>query len=259
MSTPFQTNSVKEASRENRPPDSKVGSKTKRTLILSDVHHKYKKAQKLIDEVKADKVIHLGDHQDNFGDGVGNAVATAKWTRDRLDAGDIILLGNHDLPYWFWNDKHDWGCGWTPDKHRAIQSIIPEYDRLKFKLWVECEGWILSHAGFTAMYADLIPNPLTFLEETLWRGFTHPLIYHVGASRGGVGGGGGVLWLDWNDFKRENALKGVAWKQIVGHTPLSYPSGKKRQDGNIDWCIDTHLHHYGIIEDGKFTVHSINE
>lgn len=70
-----------------------------KTLILPDIHHRYKIAQSIIDSVKADKIVHLGDHQDNFGDTVGQAVNTARWTRERLEAGDTILLGNHDLPY----------------------------------------------------------------------------------------------------------------------------------------------------------------
>jgi len=238
-------------------PHSQTGTKAKRTLIIPDVHHKHKIAQSIIDRVPHDVVIHLGDHQDNFGDTVGHAVNTARWTRDRLDAGDTILLGNHDLPYWFYHEKHHWECGWTPEKHRAIQRYVDINSRKKFKLWVECEGWVLSHAGFCSMYADLIPHHDIFIDETLHAGTTHPLIYHVGASRGGRGNTGGVLWLDWNDFKRLGDLGGVASKQIVGHTPHKYPNGKKRMDGNTDWCLDTHLCHYGIIEDGKLTIHEV--
>lgn len=232
----------------------------KRTLILSDIHHKIKKAQEIIDFVPHDHVIHLGDHQDNFGDNVWQAIATAKWTRDRLDAGDTVLLGNHDLPYWFWHEKHNWGCGWEPEKHQAIQDIIPDLERKKFKLWTECEGWVLSHAGFCSMYADLIPHHDIFLEETLWAGTTHPLIYHVGARRGGKGQSGSCLWLDWMDLTRDGGpAKNV--QQIVGHTPYKKPQsylGASYEDLSSrtrGWNLDTHLHHYGIIEDGRLTVH----
>lgn len=225
-----------------------------RTLILPDIHHRVHIARAIIDLEKADQIVHLGDHQDNFGDSPANAVVTAAWTKERLEAGDIVLLGNHDLPYWFYHEKHNWGCGWTPEKHRVIQAIIPDELRRKFRLWAEVDGWILSHAGFTSMYADLIPSQDIFLEETLWQGKTHPLIYHVGSRRGGMGPGGGILWLDWDDFKMNEDASNVAWKQIVGHTPHKYPQDKKRLDGNTDWNLDTNLKHYGILEDGKLTI-----
>lgn len=227
-----------------------------KTLILPDVHHKHKVAQRIIDHAKCDHVIHLGDHQDDFGDTVGHAVNTAKWTRDRLDAGDTILLGNHDLPYWFPHDKHNWGCGWEPEKHAAIQRYIDAKSRKKFKLWTECEGWVLSHAGFVKMYEDLREHHDIFIEETLWAGTTHPLLYHVGARRGGFGsgaGGGGVLWCDWHD------LHPRPFKQIVGHTPYKEPQHKGKEtfgnDADLDWNLDTHLHYYGIIEEGKLSIH----
>lgn len=227
-----------------------------KTLILADVHHKWKVAQRIIDHAKCDHVIHLGDHQDDFGDTVGHAVNTAKWTRDRLDAGDTILLGNHDLPYWFPHEKHNWGgCGWEPEKHAAIQRYIGKEDRKKFKLWVECEGWVLSHAGFCSMYADLIPHHDIFIEETLHAGSTHPLICHVGGLRGGKGRGGGVLWMDWRDMIAEPGAPKVA--QIVGHTP--YPDCQHDTLTTSEGFftrhnLDTHLRYYGIIEDGELCI-----
>ncbi len=256
MSTLIEDHITETSVREGEQTHREAGTPPKRTLIIPDVHHKHKIAQSIIDHVQADHIIHLGDHQDNFGDTVGHAVNTARWTRDRLDAGDTILLGNHDLPYWFWNDKHDWGCGWTPDKHRAIQSIITRERRCEFKLWVECEGWVLSHAGFTSMYADLIPHHDIFMEETLWYGSTHQLIYHVGARRGGRGSGGGVLWLDWLDLMLSNP----PLKQIVGHTPhanFQTYRGLINHDYSQAWNLDTHLHHYGILEGGELTVHEV--
>ena len=230
-----------------------IGTKVKRTLIIPDVHLKYKIAQSIIDSVPHDAVIHLGDHQDSFGDTIDQAVNTAKWTKDRLDAGDTILLGNHDLPYWFPHPKHEWGCGWDSGKHFAIQRYLSTKDRKKFKLWVECAGWLLSHAGFCSMYTDLIPYHDIFIDETLHAGTTHPLIYAVGASRGGVGRGGGCLWLDWQDMIQEPVLQ--PFRQIVGHTPYSKPQYHK--GCAVAHNLDTHLGHYGIIEGGKLSVHEV--
>lgn len=261
MFSSTQDSLVEDSVRESQSIDSQdrgstKETKAKRTLIIPDVHHKWKKAQEIIDSIPHDHVIHLGDHQDNFGDNVYQAITTAKWTRDRLDAGDTILLGNHDLPYWFWHDKHNWGCGWEPEKHVAIQGIIPAEKRKLFKLWVECEGWVLSHAGFSNIYANLIPHHDIFMEETLWAGSTHPLIYHVGQSRGGRGISGGVLWLDWNDMRPLDNIR-----QLVGHTPHKKPQHHEcRRDDNfdeLDWNLDTHLHHYGIIEGGVLSIYEV--
>lgn len=257
MQSCLQDNATETSIGTDQPLDRKAGAKAKRTLVLPDIHHKWRLAQSIIDQTACDHVIHLGDHQDNFGDNAWQALATAKWTKSRLDAGDTILLGNHDLPYWFPNRKHDWGCGWDQDKHKIIQSVLSTEDRKKFKLWTECEGWLLSHAGFTSMYADLIPHHDIFIDETLHVGGTHPLIYHVGARRGGKGRGGGVLWCDWRDLIQEPAKKPL--RQIVGHTPYPEPQYYIQESkGYTPWeayNLDTHLNHYGIIKNGKLTIH----
>ena len=38
-------------------------------------------------------------------------------------------------------------------------------------------------------------------------------------------------------------------RQIVGHTPGHEVRYKKG-----DVCLDTHLHHYGLLEDGELTI-----
>lgn len=227
-----------------------------KTLIIPDVHHRIKVAQAIIDKEKADQVVHLGDHQDNFGDGPEDTQRTAKWTRERLEAGDLILLGNHDLPYWFWNYAHDWNCGWTPEKHAAIQNIIPLEMRKKFRLWTSVDGWLLSHAGFfppPALFGAMLTDKgqEIFLDETLWRGETHPIISAVGHSRGGPHARGGILWLDWDKEFLPNEQK-----QIVGHTPHTQPVFKtyRYDDAIKSWGLDTHMTHYGILQDGKLTI-----
>lgn len=214
-----------------------------RTLIIPDVHHRIKIAQSIIDSEKADKVVHLGDHQDNFHDTPDHAIATAHWTLSRLEAGDTILLGNHDLQYAFPHPMH--GCsGWTRDKAQFVTPMLHPI-RSKFRLWDQVDGWTLSHAGFSSASLPWI-NRQDELLDLLMSGDTHWVIGGSGKIRGGIHKHPGVLWQDWtHEFKPVPNLK-----QIVGHTALPFP----KQLGD-NWCIDTHLQHYGIIEDGKFTVH----
>lgn len=219
-----------------------------RTLVIPDVHHRWVRAQVIIDREQADHVVHLGDHQDNHGDIKGDAVATAHWTKSRLDAGDTILLGNHDLPYWFYHHLHE--CpGWDAEKHRAIQPILSPEDRRKLRLWVEVEGWLLSHAGFPSYHSGHIHEEQYYLEK-LWAGRPDPLIY---ASRGRMQRDAidGVLWLDWDDFV---PLIGI--RQIVGHTPAPMPRRKWALGGMANIALDTNLKHYAVIEDGVVTVKS---
>jgi hypothetical protein len=68
--------------------------------------------------------------------------------------------------------------------------------------------------------------------------------FMAGVERGGPARYGGILWCDWNAFEPIKDLP-----QIVGHTP----GREVRYKGN-SICLDTHLHHYGLLENGELTV-----
>jgi predicted phosphodiesterase len=67
-----------------------------RILVLSDIHHRYRRVQHLIENVKHDKCILLGDYFDAWGDSDYEAIDTANWLRDKVLYNDkiIALTGN---------------------------------------------------------------------------------------------------------------------------------------------------------------------
>ncbi len=226
-----------------------------RTLILPDIHHKIERAQSIIDLEHADRIVHLGDHQDNFGDDAAYAAKTATWTKQRLDAGDEIIIGNHDIPYYFPHRLHTWGCGFTRDKKLEVDKHIQRKQLEQFRLWVWVDGWLCSHAGFAKCYAGLYEGfteaEHTLRLATLLRGCSEPEIYSVGRERGGKQQFGGILWQDWDALQPLSGLK-----QLVGHTQGRSVRSKHTHDSQ-NYCIDTGLRHYAIIEDGKLEIREI--
>lgn len=52
-----------------------------KTVIISDIHHRWRKAEAIIAKEKAKKVIFLGDYFDDFNDNPHAARTTAQWLK----------------------------------------------------------------------------------------------------------------------------------------------------------------------------------
>ncbi len=234
-------------------------------LIIPDIHHRTAVADRILAAEPADEVYFLGDYQDDFHDTPAQAKSTAQWMRRQIEAGHKLIWGNHDLPYGFLPRRH--ACpGYTPEKAVAVRKILqPEHWR-RLRLWyiipAEPRPWILSHAGIDRAW--LHPgnaNPVSFLDhlqeealEALYeKSGSHPLFYYCGDARGGPDPYSGPLWMDWGDFRPISGLN-----QIVGHTPLRNPDEYSRED-STNWCIDTHLKHYAVLEDGALSLRRVSE
>lgn len=231
-----------------------------KTLVLPDIHHKVVRAQRIIDLEAADRVVHLGDHQDNYNDSPDDARQTALWTRERLAAGDEIIIGNHDLPYYYHTDYSNWRCGWGPLKHRAVRETLSQGSIRMMRLWVWVDGWLCSHAGITSSYLQGLPcgtwscTPAYqehFL-DLLAAGLPVPLVHDVGRRRGGDLAHGGLLWEDFRDLHGTPGLK-----QLVGHTQAPDVRERYWPDRGAEVCIDTGLRHYAIIKDGELVIREI--
>ena len=257
-----------------------------RILVISDIHNRHAKVQKLLETVEYDRCIMLGDFFDDFNDFPEDVRQTALWLRDTVIPNKkiTILTGNHCQSYIYSFNPNAWCTGFTKEKHAAIFSVL-DYDtfRANFKWFHVEQGFLFSHAGVTNKVWKEIQRMEpegTALFDVLhrWvdksdngiRTLTAMPLFEAGWSRGGRQANGGMTWADWSEF---GPISGV--NQIVGHTPhkvpeinIQFDDGVVKRINAYDWAwnseklltrnvtslnfaLDTHSHHFAIIEDGK--------
>lgn len=206
------------------------------SLIIPDLHHRWKQAEAIINHVGPDETIFLGDYFDDFNDTPAMVTATSKWLLQSVNTPNRIhLFGNHDQAYAYPMYKSFLCSGWTPLKSMIVNEVISgdTWDKIKWYHFLD-DVWFLSHAG---IHRNNIPETLTetsgitrteynskikkFLDEELINGFklakqnqSH-WIFGAGRSRGGGHRVGGITWCDYD--REFFPIKGL--NQIVGHTP----------------------------------------
>lgn len=234
-----------------------------RYIVIPDIHLRHEKANKILERHAGQgyTFVFLGDYFDNFGDDRYMNGLTAAWLSQVIDREDVIcLIGNHDLGYVF-NGPHKFReCpGYTPEKHRWIQSNLSTSVVKKLRLVHVANGWLLSHAGINRYY------PLKYSIESIMESvdvcylairkgqWDHMLSF--GQRMGQEPPPGGILWQDWDwEF---TPISGI--NQIVGHTPHKKPVWRNRHEAcSKNLCLDDHLNSYAIIgENGAVTVHKV--
>jgi hypothetical protein len=256
-------------------------------LVIPDIHNKVSKASHIFStETDYDKVIFLGDYFDGFGDSAIEAQKVSLWLKHHLNNPKFVfLLGNHDVSYAFPN-QHAPCSGYTDGKHEAIHSILTRHDWDKFKFFWCAAGWLFSHAGLHKSYvpADLKPttnNIKEFLKAQSVEALHHlrhtnqeHWFYRYGDARTRHPRGcvGGLVWCDANEeFEAiENipqifghTRQHVNFPKLLGDTHLNIIQNEsvlnmeiKPQD-KFNVCLDTGLHHYGVITDGVLRIKSV--
>lgn len=267
-----------------------------KTLVFSDIHHKHKTVQKIINSVKHDNVILLGDYFDAFHDRVEEAIETAAWLKEHVlhNPNIVALIGNHDASY-IWKDNHYLRCsGYSDEKSSAINNILNDSDILKFKPYHIEHGYVFSHAGLSNAWWKVFSQKSTQNEnENNLQYFDRVMKYYIdvdiekaknnndaplfnaGWDRGGIQKDGGINWVDWENFA---PIKGV--NQILGHTTHLCPQiciqkvggGLQKKDISeyyiteldknetylsLSYGLDTCLRHYALIEDGDINIFHI--
>lgn len=216
-----------------------------KSLFIADIHNRTKRVRRLLSKIgdQYDQIIQLGDWFDDFVDNAETVAATA------VDINYIVknypmklLWGNHDLPYRY-PSKHTWCPGFTLEKQKAIIGTLDKDIWDKFEVFIEVDGYVVSHAGFNKYNLMLLDAKDSFY-TALEAGTKHALLA-IGEPRGGRDEIGGPLWLDWDhEFAPIDDLP-----QVVGHTPHTRPQWK----GN-SLCLDTHTRHYATLIDGHLEV-----
>jgi len=234
--------------------------KSEKYLIISDIHNKVDKAQEIIDNIPHDKVIFLGDYFDSFHDNASDAYNTACWLKKSLmNPNHIFVYGNHDSPYRYSHDQGwIWCPGWDEYKQKRIKEVLTLDDWDKIKYYHRIGDWLFSHAGAHKRYfthpikgfsLDRVEEVCKEAKEHANMGLNHPLFRY--GERMGMEGPGGIFWMDWEQFE---PIENV--NQVIGHSPDLLPR-KKNEKNSQNYCLDTHLKHYGIFQDGKFDSYDV--
>jgi hypothetical protein len=261
-----------------------------RILVLSDIHHRYRRVQHLIENVKHDKCILLGDYFDAWGDSDYEAIDTANWLRDKVLYNDkiIALTGNHDTSY-IYKDNINFRCsGYSTSKNIQINKILTDEDKSRFKVYHIEQNFLFSHAGLTKpiwqVWADAMDADreysLEFVDEVLSEAVAedierakngeNAMLFSAGWDRGGMQMHGGINWVDWDSF---SPIKNI--NQIVGHSRHRVPHILVQQKGggiyqgpiteyykrkfknplSVNYALDTDSNHYMVIENGVVEIY----
>ena len=262
-------------------------------LIIPDIHCRHELARSIFEKYvnEVDHVVFLGDYFDAFNDTIYSNSMTANFIKEIIDNPKVTLLfGNHDISYRY-NNQTSHCPGYTKEKSYAINDILTQKDWDKFKYFVEFDGNVFCHAGFSnkliiqhdILYDNRSLSEIAEKTDECYRKneeanlhFT-PIYTAIDAKRSSRGGDfGGILWNDWDYLSLVSNIN-----QIVGHTPQFFPKVKfkindrKWQevclkhdkdyakkifkfDGefwhlpeHFNLALDTHLKYSAILKNGK--------
>ncbi len=242
-----------------------ISSKNKKILVLSDFHQEVDKFKKILAHEKADINVFCGDEYDSHThDSMYDAEKTAKFMRLWVfDPKNIALFGNHTLPYIYIN-KYTQCSGYSQSKNNLIDEIWGArkweiVDKYKWYVWVD--NFLISHAGLSPVH--LHPK----IDVTDKKALSHWLdvqiqdanvklntaskhwLFGAGRGRGGEQSVGGLDWLDWDsEFEPIEGLN-----SIQGHSHGTNIRIKTAKN-SINYCIDTSLNEYIVIENGKLNI-----
>jgi len=200
-----------------------------RSLVISDLHHRFEWVEEYLARQSYDEVIFIGDYFDDLRDSPEDAAATARWLKHSLaQPRRVHLLGNHDIWYAY-------GAGYafcadnTDAKKAAIDSALTRDDWERCELCHYSQKFLFSHAGIHERWfshpihgvtVEYIQKICDIGRNNLRIGNPDP-IFMAGQARGGGYGRqpGGITWLDFDrEFQPIDGLN-----QIVGHTTHASP------------------------------------
>ena len=264
-------------------------------IVIPDVHNRSHIAEHIIAEEKPDKIIFLGDSFDSYGDELNLDLTreTAKWFAWSINQPNRIhLVGNHDLPYWFPNNKYLDCPGFNHIKLLCVQEHVQTKDWEKLKFYYNLDDkWLLSHAGLHPHWSgkcragEVLRSDIHEIEKFLQSESERFLIaagrkeWHWFAAwsraRSGTIHPGGLVWNDFSgDF---HAIVGV--NQLVGHSHGENVRWVYRNNNDfrqkwhegenlgVDYtpevsynlCLDTGLRRYAVWNGNKLTIKSVED
>lgn len=222
----------------------------------------------------SDRQVWLGDFYDKFGpvdyEGVSR---TAEFHSSLIEDPNVdVLMGNHDIPYMYPNNRFLGCSGHSEYKLPYIEHYMSMSKWHKVKYYVIIGEWLISHAGIHPdfqIHGKSWPKSLEILEKDCRKDLQEGkqnVFVGAGASRGGFQNIGGINWLDFND----EFVPIVDIHQLVGHSSWNPIEAKKHEIkskhnpelNSQNYCIDTTpgLAHIAFLEDnGKIWFRSLEE
>lgn len=226
-----------------------------KVLVIPDVHgspHWKKNVEENFDKV--DKVVFLGDYYDSFNEeergltadtNLKEIIDLKKQNPEKVE----ILLGNHDLDnYLLYGKCSGFQMAMAPTYYQTL------FDNLElFKIAVEIDGWVFSHAGFSidwvkdtkflleSRYKDsfnILEDPVTVVNNLLHNKYYKIFTYwEYDFSGYGDSNHQGPLWIRPPSLLSRSYFQ----KQVIGHTETTEEKPmflKRRQawkDDEVKW------------------------
>lgn len=195
-----------------------------------------------------DLCVFLGDYCDSFTYSneyiINNLLDIIQYKKDNFEKV-VLLLGNHELPYIYLNDRRFKCSGHRPEIDFTLNYIFRENKDLFLNAF-QVDNFIFTHAGIQHNW--FIQEFKGNLNENIAKQLNNPrnreqlnALYYVGLKRRGFGSldrhnVGGIFWCDKDELKKP--LKGYI--QVVGHTHINKLVMQKRKDSIILFCDYLH-------------------
>lgn len=195
--------------------------------IISDVHGRNSWKTAINDfDPNIDEVIFLGDYLDPYPgessrkDAIDNFKDIINFKKEYQDKV-ILLLGNHDLPYYSneYKGYMEYKCRYDYENYKEIEKLFRKVN-FKFIHKVTCrEKTILfSHAGITHNWLDV--HELTLKELETFDDIRS--LAEVSSYRGGYDSWGSFVWADVTEHIYPSSEITDIY-QIFGHTYSQCP------------------------------------
>lgn len=197
----------------------------KKLLIIPDIHGR-SNWKDIVENSNYDKVIFLGDYLDPYPgeatkreaiDNFREIIEFKNTNKEKV----ILLLGNHDVPYYSKDYFIEYLCRYDHQNHKEIEELFKQTD---FQFTYLREGndhlcdVLFSHAGVNQRWFEQIESPEDL--ESFCKNNIQELA-QCSYMRGGMASQGSLIWAD----VREHLISAEHYNafQIFGHTYSSTP------------------------------------
>lgn len=217
-------------------------SKKTKFLIIPDLHGK-QIWKDLVKKIKRDKTIWLGDYLDSFTHTDEELYFNLKDIIDYVNKNkknNILLLGNHDLPYFLLKENikiiSKVMCpGFRYSMCFKTNELLLNNRKLFLPIY-KYKNYLFSHAGISQQYYDLFLDHTKEIDKQINNLFIKRdfNLFARSPQRGGYEKAGGLFWADISELN--DPLEG--YHQIVGHNMVNDIVKIKKNDKTSIEIID---------------------